>query len=57
MDDIKSFRKAYSNAIKHGETIYGLLAKGCGLDPEEALQWMPSMLTTPWVELNTSLLI
>ena len=36
MDDIKSFRKANSDAIKHGETIYCLLAQGSGVDAGEA---------------------
>ena len=50
MDKLKTFRKAHMNAIIKGETIYADLAKGCGIDPVAALNAMPSMLSSSWVE-------
>ena len=51
----ESLKKANSETIKHGETIYCLLAQGSGVDAGEALETLPSLLTPPWTDIDHSL--
>ncbi len=52
METLKAFLEAKSNSIKHGKTIYGLLAKGCGIDAVAALEAMPSNLSWSWTDVD-----
>jgi hypothetical protein len=50
MDELRSFRETHFVAIRRGESIYIDLAEEAGIKPLEALESMPSLLSSPWTE-------
>jgi hypothetical protein len=52
METLTSFKEANADAISNGKSIYISLAEEVGILPMEALKWLPSLLSSPWVEPN-----
>ncbi|MFA6221921.1 MAG: hypothetical protein WC647_06370 [Desulfomonilaceae bacterium] len=50
MDELESFVETHFVAISRGESIYIDLAEKAGIMPLDALDSMPSLLSSSWTE-------